>query len=225
MSPSCSGTRSKPSASRQRSSVNVQLTVATDYDHFRDFRLGLVRAGSIEARCRRSRRPSSALCAVAPFLKWTISTLRPCLSAKPLRPTIIEKPASPLGSISPRRQSLNSCSCSCSAAQPATKSTGAKPLFLLTIVHLKPSSGVYVTGFYSKCSFDNWFPLFGMMRLLLFTAPSPRSRLCAHGGTELQRSRLLMPRKTYGERRGTWGRDQPIRSPDGHASVRATRQR
>ena len=164
---------------------------------------------------------SSALCAVDPFLKGTISTLRPCLSAKPLRPTIIEKPASPIRSISPCRQSLSSCS----AAQPATKSTSAKPLFLLTIAHLKPSSGVYVTGFYSKCSFDNWFPLFGMMRLLLFTAPSPRSRLCAHGGTELQRSRLLMPRKTYGERRGTWGRDQPVRSPDGHASVRATRQR
>ena len=50
MSPSCSGTKSKPSAGRQRSSVSVQLTIATtDYDHFRDFRLGLVRAEGIEA--------------------------------------------------------------------------------------------------------------------------------------------------------------------------------
>src|SRR6516164_5819569 len=50
MSPSCSGTKSKPSEGRQRSSVSVQLTIATtDDDHFRDFRLGLVSAEGIEA--------------------------------------------------------------------------------------------------------------------------------------------------------------------------------
>ena len=54
---------------------------------------------------------SSALCAIAPFFRLTISILSPCLAAKSRSPTISMKPASPFGSITPCLQGLSSCAC------------------------------------------------------------------------------------------------------------------
>ena len=61
--------------------------------------------------------------ASVPLLIGTILTVRPCLSAKPGRLTISEKPASPLGSITPRVQGL---SCSAPPAGAATSAASAE---------------------------------------------------------------------------------------------------
>ena len=161
MSPSCSGTKSKPSAGRQRSSVSVQLTIATtDYDHFRDFRLGLVRAEGIEANWLTlghheifSRFPFNREWDVSElsFAKFTAQVTRensdivglPVYASRLFRfssfyvvaPDHHRKASVALRSISPCRQSLSFYACA--AAQPTIKSTSAKPLFLLTIVHLR----------------------------------------------------------------------------------------
>src|SRR5262245_26332419 len=52
---------------------------------------------------------SSALCASVPLAIGTILTLRPRFSSNPRRLTIREKPASPLGSITPCDQGFGAC--------------------------------------------------------------------------------------------------------------------